>query len=70
MKLKELKALGFDSSYHILFTKRFHIGCSQCEALCINGVPCHEQGCPNTKYECEGCNNIIDYKGYCSDCVQ
>ena len=22
--------------------------CDQCEALMINGVYCHEQGCPNT----------------------
>jgi len=23
------------------------VGCSQCEALVISGVACHEQGCPN-----------------------
>lgn len=23
------------------------IGCSQCAAVCINGVPCHETGCSN-----------------------
>lgn len=23
------------------------VGCSQCEALVLNGVPCHELGCPN-----------------------
>ena len=23
------------------------VKCSQCEALCINGVACHETGCPN-----------------------
>ena len=23
--------------------------CSQCEALVINGVACHEVGCPNAK---------------------
>ncbi len=25
--------------------------CDQCEALVINGVFCHEQGCPNEKKE-------------------
>jgi hypothetical protein len=23
------------------------VRCSQCEAAVINGVPCHERGCPN-----------------------
>jgi hypothetical protein len=23
------------------------LGCSQCLAVAINGVPCHERGCPN-----------------------
>ena len=23
--------------------------CDQCEMLSINGVPCHETGCPNSK---------------------
>jgi len=25
------------------------VRCSQCEALVINKVPCHELGCPNMK---------------------
>jgi hypothetical protein len=29
------------------FSKAIYVRCSQCEALCINGVPCHEIGCPN-----------------------
>ena len=24
-------------------------GCDQCEMLMVNGVPTHEQGCPNAK---------------------
>lgn len=24
-----------------------HVGCSQCEALCINSTATHETGCPN-----------------------
>lgn len=39
--------LGFDRAEHIPFTKRYHIGCSQCEALVINGIACHETGCPH-----------------------
>jgi hypothetical protein len=23
--------------------------CSQCEALCVNGIACHEIGCPNIR---------------------
>jgi len=51
MKLNDLRNLGFDKSYHVPFTKQFHVGCSQCEALCINGIPCHETGCLNEKKE-------------------
>ena len=38
---------GFDRTAHIPFTKRYRIRCSQCEALVINNLPCHETGCPN-----------------------
>jgi phage FluMu protein Com len=29
--------------------KAARIRCTQCEALMINGIFCHELGCPNTK---------------------
>ena len=29
--------------------KRERIHCNQCEALMINGVFCHETGCPNSR---------------------
>lgn len=29
--------------------KRRHKRCDKCIALMINGVYCHEQGCPNAK---------------------
>jgi hypothetical protein len=29
--------------------KQFRLRCNQCEALMINGVFCHETGCPNSK---------------------
>ena len=43
--------LGFDQAKHIPFTKTYRIKCSQCEALVINGVPCHETGCPHVWQE-------------------
>lgn len=54
-----LRSRGFDLSHHIPFERGAHVGCSQCEALCINGVPCHEHGCPNAKRECRGCNTLV-----------
>ena len=48
-KIKQLRHLGFDLSYAIPFEKAWKVRCSQCEALCINGVPCHETGCSNDK---------------------
>ena len=39
---------GFDASYK-LESGAIRIACSQCEALVINGVACHETGCPNAK---------------------
>jgi len=27
----------------------YRVSCTQCQALCINGVATHEQGCPNAK---------------------
>lgn len=37
---ESLQAQGFD---------RGSRGCSQCQALSINGTPCHERGCPNAR---------------------
>ena len=47
-KLAMLKAQGFDLAENVPFTKTYRIGCSQCQACAINGVACHEHGCPNT----------------------
>ncbi len=49
MKLRDLRRMGFDLSEHIPFTKHYRVRCSQCEALCINGYPTHERGCPNER---------------------
>ena len=66
--LASLRAQGFDDSYNVPFTKTYKVKCSQCDALAINGIPCHEQGCPNQKHECKGCNAVLEYRGYCEDC--
>lgn len=42
------------------------ITCDQCELLSINGVVCHEHGCPNSKkrfFEGEWRNVLV-----CSEC--
>ena len=50
---------GFDRSAPIgrdelgRFTRGVRIRCSQCEALVISGVPCHERGCPNERSDDE-----------------
>jgi len=42
-----LRRLGFDRSTRT--PGGWHIACSQCAALVINGTACHETGCPNAK---------------------
>lgn len=58
MNLRLLRQLGFDESSHVPFTKLFRVRCSQCEALCINGVPTHEAGCPHTPVACRECGTL------------
>lgn len=45
--------------------------CNQCEALMINGVFCHETGCPNTKarYDSESGEWIKQYKCFTCGCM-
>lgn len=46
---------GFDRSERS-GRRGVHIGCSQCEALVICGIPTHEFSCPNgRRYECREC---------------
>ena len=72
MTLEQAIELGFDLSKSIDGEKRgaFRIRCSQCEVLVINGLPCHETGCPNQTHECKGCDTIVP-RGvrYCEDCA-
>lgn len=61
------EALGFDLTYRS--GKHLRPECSRCEALVINGVACHENGCPNRTVECAGCNARIPFnQKYCEDC--
>jgi len=54
-----LEARGFDE----------HGRCDSCEALSINGIRCHETGCPNARHECAGCNALIPVREkYCPEC--
>jgi hypothetical protein len=46
-RVAQLRAAGFDGSFYDNSQKRWRVRCSQCEAATINGVPCHEHGCPN-----------------------
>jgi hypothetical protein len=69
MNLSTLRALGFDESKHVPFTKTYSVRCSCCEALVINGYPTHERGCPQDVHECRGCNALIPaQQRYCDDC--
>lgn len=58
-----LHARGFDLSVGR------RVRCSQCEAMVINGISCHETGCPNRVHECAGCNALIKSGKYCADCA-
>ena len=46
MSRATLEARGFDRCGEAR-SGYVRVGCSQCEALVINGVACHESGCPN-----------------------
>jgi hypothetical protein len=47
-----------------------YVTCDQCHAVIINGIPCHEAGCPNAMHECNGCHELIPMRQrYCTDCA-
>lgn len=50
-KLSRLKAAGFDRSRYMPSERAWAVRCSQCEALVICGVACHETGCINKPHE-------------------
>lgn len=49
MLAAQLRRHGFDKSRVI--GDHCKVGCSQCEALVIQGMACHEPGCPNINKE-------------------
>ena len=68
--LAELHARGFDLSEVSGPKGHRHcrVRCSQCEALAINGLACHEQGCPHQTRECAECGAILPRRAAC-DCL-
>jgi hypothetical protein len=44
---KVLRRLGFDNTYYDRSSGYYKVKCSQCDAIVINGIACHETGCPN-----------------------
>lgn len=46
------------------------VRCSACQVVRINGIPCHETGCPNQTHECAECEALIP-RGYrlCESCA-
>lgn len=44
-----LRDSGFDESEYDEEDERWHVQCSQCQALVINGHATHEHGCPNKR---------------------
>ncbi len=58
MNVKEAKQLavrlrrrGFDKTTYSSRYCSVRPRCSQCQALCINGIACHETNCPNMHYK-------------------
>lgn len=64
--LDSLFRQGFDRSRKS--GKGARVRCSQCEALVINGVACHERGCPNQRRECRECGDMVP-KGEVCNCI-
>ena len=44
-----LRSQGFDESKYDRSSGYYSVKCSQCEALVVNGIACHEHGCPNKR---------------------
>lgn len=61
--IQKLREQGFDRSGHVPGAKEWWVRCSSCEAAVVNGVACHETGCPNqvtarNEYENDDGNRI------------
>jgi hypothetical protein len=67
-RLESLELQGFDNSY--ISGQAIKVGCSQCQALCINGIATHENRCSNVVHECQGCGERVGrFQRYCADCM-
>lgn len=44
-----LRGMGFDETKYNRESGYWRPRCSQCEVLVIQGVACHENGCPNQR---------------------
>ena len=67
--IEQLQTRGFDRSIDDEDDGVF-VGCSQCQAIAINGVACHEHGCPNQTHECEECDAQISKRNrICESCA-
>jgi hypothetical protein len=46
---QKLRDRGFDRTEYNRADSNYSVRCSQCEALVINGMACHETGCVNER---------------------
>jgi len=44
-----LRAAGFDTTEWIREERYWRVGCSECQAIVVNGTACHEHNCPNQR---------------------
>jgi hypothetical protein len=44
---EQLRRRGFDRTRYNRSEGTYSVRCSQCDAKVINGIACHEHGCPN-----------------------
>lgn len=68
--IESLHRRGFDRSMEDEEEGGCFASCSQCAAVVINGVPCHEHGCPNDTHPCWECDAPVS-KCYrlCESCA-
>lgn len=66
-RIARFVALGFDASTQV--GRYVRIRCSQCAAARINGIACHEAGCPHETRPCGECGSPAK-RGHwlCADC--
>jgi hypothetical protein len=49
-------------------SKRVRVKCDSCEMLSINGIPCHEIGCPNMSARWDDDNQCWIKQRECFEC--